>query len=128
LTLKVAVIAVTLLLVASLTALIRGNYWLHGRINIVFFVLTITALVSLELIVRIIHPEIFDEYFQRTGAATALAVHLSFSVPAALLLPLMLFTGLRRRRRVHIGLGTVFLMLWLGTFITGVFFLPHANP
>jgi len=43
LVLKVAVIAVTVLLVASLTALARGNIRLHGRINYVFFVLTLGA-------------------------------------------------------------------------------------
>jgi hypothetical protein len=40
----------------------------------------------------------------------------------------MLLTGVRRQRRLHIGLGMVFLVLWTGTFITGVFFLPHQAP
>jgi hypothetical protein len=113
---------------ASLAALVRGNYWLHGRINIVFFVLTLTALISLELVARVINPDIFADYFEQTGAAAALAVHLSFSLPAAVLLPFMLFTGLRRRRRIHMALGTVFLVLWGGTFVTGVFYLPHHLP
>jgi hypothetical protein len=57
-----------------------------------------------------------------------LQVHLSFSMPAALLLPFMLLTGLRRWRTWHVGIGVLFLMLWTGTFVTGVFFLPHGNP
>jgi len=37
----------------------------------------------------------------------------------------MLVTGWKRRRKLHIATGLVFLVLWIGTFITGVFFLPH---
>ena len=128
LTLKLAVIAVTLLLASSLTALIRGNYWLHGRINIVFFILTLTALVGLEVIVRLINPEIFLTYFEQTDSTSALWTHLMFSLPSAALLPLMLITGTRRMRKVHLALGWIFLVLWTGTFITGVFFLPHHTP
>jgi uncharacterized membrane protein YozB (DUF420 family) len=124
--LKIAVIAVTGLLIASLWALWRGNVRLHGRINIAFFVLTLTALVGLEVIARVLYPRIFDEHFERYNARTALLVHLAFSIPSALLLLLMLPTGLRRQRRLHIGLGIVFLCLWAGTFITGVFFLPDS--
>jgi uncharacterized membrane protein YozB (DUF420 family) len=123
-TLKVAVAAVTVLLVASLLALARGKYRLHGRINTVFFALTLTALIGLEVVVRLISPDLFDSYFARTGAQQALSVHLWFSLPAALLLLAMLYTGYSGRRNVHIGLGIAFLVLWVGTFITGIFFLP----
>jgi len=123
--LKIAVIAVTVLLAASLTALWRGNYRLHGRINIVFFLLTLTALLGLEVIVRVLDPTIFDEHFKAPAARAALAVHLWFSMPSAALLLAMLPSGLRHYRKLHIGLGMVFLGLWTGTFITGVFYLPH---
>ena len=43
LALKIAVAAVTALLVLSLVVLWRGNQRLHGRLNLVFFVLTLTA-------------------------------------------------------------------------------------
>jgi hypothetical protein len=125
LTLKIAVMAVTVLLLASLTALATGRRRLHGRINIVFFVLTLVALISLEGITRLIDPEMFSHYFQETGSENALSVHLSFSVPAALLLPLMLYTGLKHKRNVHISLAILFSVLWTGTFITGIFFLPY---
>jgi uncharacterized membrane protein YozB (DUF420 family) len=125
LTLKIAVAAVTLLLLSSLFALARGNYALHGRINVVFFVLTLTALLGLEVVARILSPAMFADYFDRTGAWTELYVHLSFSLPAAVLLPFMLVTGRRRSRNVHIALGILFLALWTGTFVTGIFFLPH---
>src|SRR5688572_6486212 len=124
LTLKVAVVAVTLLLLASLAALARGNYRLHGRLNLAFFVLTLTALIALEAVARLLNPQIFDYFDEETRRA--LTVHLCFSLPATLLLPLMLYTGLTRRRRAHLSLAVAFGILWTGTFITGIFFLPHT--
>jgi hypothetical protein len=128
LALKVAVLAVTLLLAASLLALARGNYRLHGRINIVFFVLTLSALVGLEIIARLLDPGLFAQYLEEHHAREALRIHLSFSLPASGLLFLMLISGQRHRRRLHISLGIVFLLLWAGTFITGIFYLPHQLP
>ena len=77
-----------------------------------------------EVIVRVIDPYIFKDY----QGATAMFVHLCFSVPSAALLFVMLFTGLKGYRRVHVPLGLIFLGLWAGTFVTGVFFLPHSSP
>ncbi len=125
LVLKFAVIAVTLLLLCSLLAIARGNYRLHGRLNVVFFVLTLAALLGLEGAARLVEPEMFAAYFRETGAEKALYTHLSFSIPAALLLPLMLFTGLKHFRRTHLSLAVLFGILWTGTFITGIFYLPH---
>jgi uncharacterized membrane protein YozB (DUF420 family) len=122
--LKLAVGAVTVLLVASLLALARGNIRLHGRINLVFATLTLTAVLSLELLVRVIDPGVFD-YFD-AATRQALRIHLSFSIPSALLLPAMLYTGLKHYRNVHVALAVLFSVLWAGTFVTGVFFLPHA--
>jgi uncharacterized membrane protein YozB (DUF420 family) len=124
LALKVAVSAVTVLLAASAIALARGNIRLHGRINMVFFALTVTAVCSLEIIVRFINPDIFS--YLDESAKRALSVHLCFSVPSALVLPVMLFTGLSHRRVIHIALGSVFAILWTGTVITGLFFLPSG--
>jgi uncharacterized membrane protein YozB (DUF420 family) len=126
LSLKVAVIAVTLLLLASLAALWRGNVRLHGRINLVFATATLTAVLGLELLVRVIDPGLFRYFSPET--AQALRVHLCFSVPSALLLPVMLYTGLKHHRTLHIALAVGFSVLWAGTFITGVFFLPHSGP
>jgi len=125
LTLKIAVCAVTLLLLSALIALARGNYWLHGRINMVFFVLTVTALVGLELVARVIDPSLFDYFDDRTRRI--LAIHLCFSLPSAAIMPVMLFTGLTHRRRLHLTLAGVFAVLWTGTVVTGVFFLPHTR-
>src|SRR5437762_931472 len=108
--LKIAVALVTLLLLASLVALVKGKYRLHGRINIIVFVLTLLALVGLEVVARILRPELFTEYFAYHEAQAALQVHLSFSMPAAVLLPFMLFTGMRRWRTWHVGIGVLFLM------------------
>lgn len=126
LVLKVAVIAVTILWLASLIALAAGNTRLHGRINLVFFGLTLAALIGLEVIVRIISPGIFDNYQHYTDYA--MTVHLFFSVPSALLLFVMLFTGLKHKRVFHIATGILFSVLWSGTFITGIFLLRHEWP
>ena len=127
LALKIAVSAVTLLLLASLAALARGNYRLHGRINVVFFTLTLLALLGLELLVQFIRPEVFDYIKSDPELSRALRIHLCFSVPSAMVMPAMLYTGLTHRRRVHLTLATIFGALWIGTFVTGVFFLPHTR-
>lgn len=124
LTLKVAVIAVTALLLASLAALARGNVRLHGRMNIVFFALTLTAVLGLELIVRVLAPDMIESYLAEHDARQALRVHLGFALPSALILPFMLVTGLKRMRSLHIALAVLFSVLWIGTFVTGIFFLP----
>jgi hypothetical protein len=126
--LKIAVAAVTVLWLASLIALALGKTRLHGRINIAFFVLTLAALIGLEAIVRLISPGIFDNYFRDRNAETAMVVHLCFSVPSAVLLFFMLFTGLKHKRNWHIAAGVLWSVLWTGTFITGIFFLPHELP
>lgn len=126
--LKIAVGLVTVLLAASLLVLARGKYRLHGRINTVVFVLTLLALFGLEVIARLLDPELFSQYLQQHQATEALKTHLAFSMPAAVLLFFMLGTGRGHRRYLHIGLGIVFLALWTGTFITGIFYLPHELP
>jgi hypothetical protein len=129
LTLKIAVAAVTVLLAVSLTALARGNYRLHGRLNLVFFILVLVALLGFELVAQLVNPGMLRDFLRQQDALTAFYIHLGFSVPAALVLPAMLWTGLRHTRSVHISLGVVFLVLWSGTFVTGIFFLPHtAQP
>jgi hypothetical protein len=129
LTLKIAVVAVTVLLAASLTALATGRRKLHGRINVVFFVLTMTAVLGLEVILRLVKPDVFAEmYAALPDMKRQMNIHLSFSIPAAVVLPVMLLTGLSHRGKFHAALGSLFLVLWTGTFVTGIFFLPHALP
>ena len=132
-TLKVAVAAVTVLFLSSLVALARGRYRLHGRINLAFAALTLLAVLGLEAVSRVVYPwatgdekDLFSYFDESTRAA--LRVHLCFSVPAALLLLVMLSTGLTHRRALHIAAGVLFALLWAGTFVTGIFFLPHALP
>jgi hypothetical protein len=126
LTLKVAVLAVTVLLLGSLVALARGNYRLHGRINVVFFTLSLMAVLGLELVARVLIPGPFDAYITSNPAVSqALRTHLWFSVPSTFLMPAMLYTGLTRNRTVHLLFAALFGVLWTGTFITGIFFLPH---
>ncbi|MFO0821894.1 MAG: hypothetical protein U0792_02050 [Gemmataceae bacterium] len=121
LTLKILVATVTVLLLASLVALVLKRPRLHGQINTVFFVLTLTTVIGFEVLLQFVdvtaafNPE----------AREALRTHLYFSIPSALLLPVMLFTGKTRRKSVHIAFGVLFAIVWAGTFVTGVFFLPH---
>ncbi len=123
LALKIAVAAVTVLFIAALIAVLRGNYRLHGRLNLIFFTLTLMAVLGLELVVRVIAPDVFV-YFNRDSALRqALNRHLWFSVPSTFVLPAMLYTGLKGHVRAHLSLGVCFAVLWTGTFITGIFFL-----
>ncbi len=126
LALKVAVSAVTVLLLASLVALARGQYPLHGRLNLAFFTLTLAALLGFEVVIRLLRPSVFDYIRANEELNRALLIHLGFAVPAALLMPAMLYTGLTRRRTAHLVLSALFGALWAGTFVTGVFFLPHT--
>ena len=123
LALKIAVTAVTLLLIASLIALIVGRPKLHGQINTVFFALTATTVLGFEIVIRLVLPD-FTAGFT-TEQRDALTVHLAFAIPAAIMLPAMLYTGKRKLKRLHYGLAAIFSVLWTGTFVTGVFFLPH---
>jgi uncharacterized membrane protein YozB (DUF420 family) len=97
---------------------------LHGRINLLFFTLTLAALLGFEVIIRILQPGAFDYIKNNPELYRALNVHLCFAVPSALLMPAMLYTGLTRRRGIHLFLAAVFGALWIGTFVTGIFYLP----
>ncbi|MFO0802965.1 MAG: hypothetical protein U0791_07555 [Gemmataceae bacterium] len=121
LTLKVLVTAVTILLAASVVALVLGQPRWHGRINTVFFALTMATVLGFELLLQFVDVKsAFDD-----ATRESLRVHLRFAVPSALLLPAMLFTGRTRRKTLHLALSVLFTACWIGTFVTGVFFLPH---
>ena len=122
LTLKVLVSLVSVILAAAIWAIATGRQKLHGKLNILFFILTMTTVVGFELLLRL-GTDVSTTF--TTEQRQALRVHLCFALPSAVLLPMMLLSGVKRRRRLHTTLGMVFLVLWIGTFITGVFFLPH---
>jgi hypothetical protein len=126
LTLKIAVAAVTVLLLASLIALASGRRRLHGQINLYFFILTMAAVLGLEVLVRFVNPDVFKYLDEDENARRMLHIHLCFSVPSAVMLPVMYFTGRTGRGRLHFALSLVFVILWAGTFVTGIFFLPHG--
>lgn len=125
LSLKYAVGAVTLLLCISLVALANGKVRLHGKINLMFFILTLVALFLFEIVVRMIDPVLFSGLWKNVELAKSLKIHLCFAVPSALLMGIMLFTGLRRLKTWHRGVSVVFLVCWFGTFYTGIFWLPN---
>jgi hypothetical protein len=124
LALKIAVVAVTVILLASLVCLVLRRYRWHGRLNTVFVVLTLIAVLGLEAIIRFIDPHLFD-YFD-PDMRFNMAVHLGFSIPSAVLLPAMFLSGWRHYRAHYYWLGPLFLLCWTGTFVTGVFFLPNG--
>ncbi|MBP3958759.1 hypothetical protein J8F10_26230 [Gemmata sp. G18] len=116
LALKVLVVAVTVLLLASLVALALKRPRLHGRINTAFFVLTMATVVGFETLLQWVDVSAtFDP-----AARQALHTHLWFSVPSALLLPAMIITGKLRRKQLHLALALVFVLLWTGTVVTGL--------
>lgn len=125
LSLKFAVGAVTVLLCLSLIALAMGKVVVHGKINVVFFFLTILALFFFEIVVRLIDPVLFSGLWKNPELAKSLKIHLCFAVPSALLMSVMLFTGLKRLKVLHKGVAIVFLVCWYGTFHTGLFWLPN---
>ncbi len=125
LALKSAVALATLLLIAALIALVLGRVRLHGQINVVFFTAVMATLILFEGVIRLTHPGVFEYIQENEELRQALRIHLSFSIPSALLLPLMLWTGYTRRRKVHLTLAFFFAVAWTGTAITGIFFLPH---
>ncbi len=129
LVLKIATLAVTVLFLFSLLALARGNFRLHGRINKLFFTLTIAAVILFEVLIRL-GPFIEDGWSVTRGWSEeqliALRVHLCFVIPLVVVLPVMLYTGVRHRAKPHVALSILFLILWAGMLTTGVFFLPHA--
>jgi hypothetical protein len=122
--LKIAVAAVTVLLVASLLALAVGRPKWHGRINTVFFALTVATILGFEVVIRLIRPDLTAGFTAEQHEA--LRIHLGFAIPAAIMLPALLLTGKRELKTLHKLLGAIFLVLWIGTFVTGVFFLPHT--
>jgi len=123
-TLKILVSVVTVLFVASLIAIFTKRRTLHGRINTAFFILTMTTVFGFELLLRL-GTNVAESFSPE--AREALRIHLMFAVPAAVILPLMFISGWKRYKKVHTALGGIFAFLWLGTFITGVFFLPHSG-
>ena len=122
LTLKVLVSAVTVVFAAAVVAIATGYRRLHGQLNVVFFVLTMTTVLGFELLLRL-GTDVSATFSPEAKAA--LRVHLVFAVPSALLLPLMLWSGATRRRRLHVPLAVAFTLLWAATVYTGLFTLPN---
>jgi uncharacterized membrane protein YozB (DUF420 family) len=122
LTLKVLVSVVTVLFAVAVWAIATGRKKLHGRINTAFFTLTLTTVIGFELLLRV-QGNVTDHF--TAGQKQALLVHLCFAGPSAVLLLVMMGSALLKWKRFHIACGLLFAVLWAGTFVTGVFFLPH---
>ena len=121
LTLKVLVATVTVLFASAIIAIATGHRRLHGRINTVFLTLTLITVAGFEVLLQFVDVKsAFDP-----ATRDALRVHLWFAAPSAVVLPIMFITGRAGRRRLHLVLSAAFSVLWAGTFVTGVFFLPH---
>ena len=125
LSLKTAVTAVTILLCLSLIALYRGNVSLHGKINMVFFILTLGALFIFEVVTRMLDPMLFQSIWKDADLSAKLRIHLMFALPSAILMGVMLFTGVKHKAVLHKRISWLFLICWTGTFLTGIFWLPN---
>lgn len=125
-TLKILVAGVTVLFLTSLIALAKGKIRLHGRINLIFFILTYLTLIAFEGVIRFLQPELMNYFESDPIIAKPLGIHLWFAVPSALLMPVMLYTGMKHYRKLHLSLAAMFGILWTGTVVTGIFYLPHS--
>lgn len=121
--LKVAVGLVTLILIASAIALALKKPRLHGILNTLMTVLTLAAVVVFEVIIRFMGVDVKEH--MNEDARFALQIHLCFVIPLTPFLIWMLISGWKRRIRMHLAVSVIFLTLWIGMFITGMFFLPH---
>ncbi len=124
LTLKVLVSVVSVLFAVAVWAIATGRKKLHGRINTAFFVLTLTTVVGFEVLLKV-QGNVTDHFTPEERAA--LRLHLCFAIPSAALLLVMMGSALLKWKRFHRACGLLFAVLWLGTFVTGVFFLPHSR-
>jgi uncharacterized membrane protein YozB (DUF420 family) len=122
--LKCAVGLVTILLIASGIALAKRKYRLHGVINTWMASLTLLTVMGFELLVRVVGIKVTDGWDDNTKFA--LKVHLCFVIPLVPILVFMLITGWQNRIKMHLSISVLFLILWVGMFITGMFFLPHS--
>ena len=122
--LKIAVGLVTVLLIASGIAIARRNYRLHGILNSWLASLTLITVIGFELLIRVVGINVTEGWDD--NARFALKVHLCFVIPLVPILIFMLITGWQGRRKMHLSISVLFLILWVGMFITGMFFLPHS--
>lgn len=122
LALKVAVATVTVLLILAIVAILLGRKRLHGQLNTLFTILTLTAVLGLEVIIRVVDPSIFDQFTPE--AKEALRIHLMFAIPSAVLVPTMWTLGWFGWRRLHLSVAVLFSIAWIGTVVTGLFYLP----
>lgn len=122
--LKVAVSAVTLLLIVSVICLLLKKFRLHGIINTIVAILTLLTLIIFEGILHFSNPPLTSSF--TPDELRMLKIHLYFAVPLVPMLFFMLWTGRRRQRTRHLSLAVLFVILWVGMFITGIFGLPNG--
>ena len=96
----------------------------NNRRRTIFTLTSRRFLTSRVVIAGLIRPDLTAGFTAEQHEA--LRIHLGFAIPAAIMLPAMLLTGKRELKTLHKFLGAIFLVLWIGTFVTGVFFLPHT--
>lgn len=121
--LKIAVGIVTALLLASAVALAIKKPRLHGILNSVMTLLTLCTVVIFEVLIRFMGVDVKEH--MDADARFALKVHLCFVIPLTPILLWMLISGWKRRIKMHLAVSVLFLALWTGMFVTGMFYLPH---
>jgi len=123
--LKFAVGLVTALLIASAVALAVKKPRLHGILNSVLTLLILVTVVLFEVVIRFMGVDV--KAHMNEDARFALRIHLCFVIPLTPILLWMLISGWKRRIRMHLAVSVLFLILWIGMFVTGMFYLPHYD-
>ena len=93
---------------AGASAAVRGALWMGGALQS----FTLMAVAVRELLRTLGYFEIL---FLRSAACLVF------------LLPVMMLSGVKHWKRLHVATGVLFTLFWIGTFITWVFFLPHSG-
>ena len=122
--LKIAVVLVTALLIASAVALALRKPRLHGKLNTLMTLLTLITVIGFEVLIRMVGINVTEGWDEH--ARFALRIHLCFVIPLVPILLWMLISGWKRRIKMHLMVSVLFLILWIGMFVTGMFFLPHS--
>ena len=122
--LKIAVVLVTALLIASAVALALRKPRLHGKLNTLMTLLTLITVIGFEVLIRMVGINVTEGWDE--NARFALRIHLCFVIPLVPILLWMLISGWKHRIKMHLMVSVLFLILWIGMFVTGMFFLPHS--
>ncbi len=106
----------TVIFSCGIVCAIRGRIALHKKLNLFAFITTMLGVVGL-----VVSLLLGWEYHSLTTPSRML-IHRSFSTPLLVTLCLSAYFGIRGDHRNHLRWIKPTIPLWLGTFITAVWF------